>query len=301
MLMKFFRIVGRSIRDAFKSVSRNFSLSLASVVCITITLVIVGLSLIISKNVNTITHELESELEIVAFVSNDADDFDLNNIETQLRGISNVARVTKKTKAEIKQEMMENNETFESIMETWDDNENPLQNVFLVRVEDVSEISETATTIKNLSNITLVRYGEDLVEQLLEVFDVVENFSFYSVIALILVTVFLIVNTIKLTIFSRKREISIMRLVGASNISIKIPFVTEGVILGIIGSIVPIVLVIFGYTKFYDYFGGKLFTNIINLAQPNSVIYSISIIILLIGVLVGMIGSASAVKKYLKV
>ena len=298
--MKFFRIIGISIRDAFKSVGRNFSLSLASVVCITITLIIVGLSLIITKNVNTITHELESELEIVAFVSNDADDFDLRNIETQLKGLKNVARVTAKTKADIKQEMMENNETFQSIMESWDDTENPLQNVFLIRVDDVSEISETANSVKNISNITLVRYGEDLVEQLLDIFDVIEKFSFYSVIALVLVTVFLIVNTIKLTIFSRKREISIMRLVGASNLSIKIPFVTEGVILGIIGSIVPIVLVIIGYTKFYDFLGGKLFTDIINLSPPN-VIYITSAIILGIGVVVGMIGSASAVKKYLKV
>ena len=147
--MKFFRIIGRSIRDAFKSVGRNFSLSIASIVCITITLIIVGLSLVISKNVNTITHELESELEIVAFVSNDADDFDLRNIETQLKGLDNHAHVTLKTKAEIKQEMMENNETFQSIMETWDDTENPLQNVFLIKVKDVSKISETATAVRN--------------------------------------------------------------------------------------------------------------------------------------------------------
>lgn len=299
--MKFFRIIGRSIRDAFKSVGRNLSLSIASIVCITITLIIVGLSLIISKNVNTITYELESELEIVAFVSNDADDFDLRNIETQLQGLKNVARVTPKTKADIKKEMMENNETFESIMESWDDNENPLQNVFLVRVHDVSNISETATSIKNISNITLVRYGEDLVEQLLNMFDVIEKFSFYSVIALVIVTVFLIINTIKLTIFSRKREISIMRLVGASNMSIKIPFVTEGIILGLIGSIIPVALVILGYTKFYDFLGGKLFTDIINLAKPNAIIYSTALLIVGIGVIVGMFGSASAVKKYLKV
>lgn len=299
--MKFFRIFGRSIRDAFKSVGRNFSLSLASITCITITLVIVGLSLIISKNVNAITHELESELEIVAFVSNDADDFDLKSIETQLKGLKNVARVTFKSKAEIKEEMMKDSDTYKLIMESWDDKENPLQNSYLIRVEDANDISETATAVKNISNITLVRYGEKMVEQLLEIFDMIEKFSFYSVIALVLVTVFLIINTIKLTIFSRKREISIMRLVGASNLSIKIPFVAEGVILGILGSIIPIVMVILGYSKFYDYFDGKLFTDIINLASPNVVIYSTSLIILLIGLVVGMIGSASAVKKYLKV
>ena len=299
--MKFFRIFGRSIRDAFKSVVRNFSLSMASIICITITLIIVGLSLIISKNINSITHELESELEIVVFVSNDADDFDLRSLESQIKGTRNVARVTFLSKKEIKEQMMAENDTFKTIMAEWDDNENPLQNVYLVKVEDVSNISETANSIKNLSNVSLVRFGEEMVEQLLDVFNVIEKFSFYSVIALVIVTVFLIINTIKLTIFSRKREISIMRLVGASNLSIKIPFVSEGIILGIIGSIVPIVLVIIGYKKFYEHFGGKLFTQIINLAKPNDVVYITSLAILGIGIVVGMVGSASAVRKYLKV
>ena len=301
MLMKFFRIFGRSIRDAFKSVVRNFSLSMASIICITITLIIVGLSLVISKNINSITHELESELEIVVFVSNDADDFDLRSLESQIKGTRNVARVTFLSKKEIKEQMMAENDTFKTIMAEWDDNENPLQNVYLVKVDDVSNISETANSIKNLSNVSLVRFGEEMVEQLLDVFNVIEKFSFYSVIALVIVTVFLIINTIKLTIFSRKREISIMRLVGASNLSIKIPFVSEGIILGIIGSIVPIVLVIIGYKKFYEHFGGKLFTQIINLAKPNDVVYITSLAILGIGVVVGMVGSASAVRKYLKV
>lgn len=299
--MKFFRIFFRSVRDAFKSSVRNFSLSIASITCITITLIIVGLSLVVSKNVNNITSELESELEIVAFVNNGIDDFDLKNIETTLKGMSNVGRVNFKSKADIKKEMMEGSETFELIMQEWDDTENPLQNVFLIRVKDVSKISETATSIKNVMNISLVKYGEEMVDQLLNIFDMIEKFSFYAVIALIVVTVFLIVNTIKLTIFSRKREISIMRLVGASNISIKIPFVTEGVILGIMGSIIPICLVVFGYNKFYTQLGGKLFTEIIHLAAPKAVVLNSSLIILLIGVLVGMIGSASAVRKYLKV
>ena len=299
--MKFFRIFGRSIRDAFKSVVRNFSLSMASIICITITLIIVGLSLIIFKNINSITHELESELEIVVFVSNDADDFDLRSLESQIKGTRNVARVTFLSKKEIKEQMMAENDTFKTIMAEWDDNENPLQNVYLVKVDDVSNISETANSIKNLSNVSLVRFGEEMVEQLLDVFNVIEKFSFYSVIALVIVTVFLIINTIKLTIFSRKREISIMRLVGASNLSIKIPFVSEGIILGIIGSIVPIVLVIIGYKKFYEHFGGKLFTQIINLAKPNDVVYITALAILGIGVVVGMVGSASAVRKYLKV
>ena len=122
-----------------------------------------------------------------------------------------------------------------------------------------------------------------------------------AVIALILMTMFLIVNTIKLTIFSRKREISIMRLVGASNFAIKLPFVVEGMILGFIGSIIPVCIMIYGYYALYSYFGGKLFTDLIKLVSPEPFIYVASIIVILIGILVGMLGSGRAVRKYLKV
>ena len=296
--MKFFRVIGRSIRDALKSIGRNFSLSLASITCVMITLIIVGVALIVTYNVNDATNNLKKDLSIVAFVSNDADEFDIKSVETQIKGIDNVVY---QSKADIKKEMMESNETFQNIMENWDDKENPLQNIYIVKVIDADKISETATAIKNLSKVTLVKYGEAMVEQLLTAFNGIEKFAFGAVIALVVVTVFLIVNTIKLTIFSRKREISIMRLVGASNISIKLPFIYEGMFIGIIGSIVPIGLVIYGYYWLYDALGGKIFIDTISLLQPSAIVFKISIIIIAIGAVVGMLGSASAVRKYLKV
>ncbi len=301
--MKFFRIIGRSIRDAFKSVGRNFSLSIAAITCVIITLIIVGVALVIKENVESATAKLKKDLSIVVFVSNDADNFDVASIETQIKGIDNVDvdYVKYESKAEIKKEMMETNETFQNIMEDWDDEENPLQSVYVVKVVDANRIKETAASIKNLEHVTLVKYGEGMVDQLLDVFNGVEKLSFGSVIALVLVTVFLIINTIKLTIFSRKREISIMRLVGASNSSIKLPFVFEGMLIGMIGAIIPIILVIYGYYSLYDILGGKLITEIITLVPPKEIVFKIGLFILIIGGVVGMIGSASAVKKYLKV
>lgn len=299
--MKFFRIVGRSIRDSLRSIGRNFSLSLASISCIMITLIIVGVSLIISYNVDSATKELKKDLSIIAFVSNDADSFDITSVETQIKGIENVSNVEYKSKAVIKDEMMESNDTFENIMQNWDDEENPLQNIYIVKVFDADRISETATAIKNLSNVTLVKYGEGMVEKLLLAFNGIEKGSFVAVIALIIVTVFLIVNTIKLTIFSRKREISIMRLVGASNMSIKMPFVFEGMFIGIIGAIVPIGLIIYGYYWIYELLGGKLLTDIIDLLPPTDIVFKVSLFVLVSGIIVGMFGSSTAVKKYLKV
>ena len=137
--------------------------------------------------------------------------------------------------------------------------------------------------------------------KLLTTFKVVEKGMIVAVGALIVVTIFLIINTIKLTIYSRKREISIMRLVGASNISIKMPFVIEGMVLGLIGSIIPIILIIYGYFAAYNHFDGQLYSPLIQLIKPEPFIYYLSLIVLATGIVVGMIGSYHAVKKYLKV
>ena len=299
--MKFFRILGRSIRDAFKSVKRNFSLSLASISCITVTLMIVAISILVSYNVENFSNILKKDLTIVAFVSNEADDFDLAKLKLDIEDIGNVESVIFKDKNEIKKEMMAEDEAFKNAMKDWDEEENPLQHTYLVKVEDIEKIGETATAIKNLDAIDVVKYGEGMVDQLVTVFKVVERVCIIAVLALVLMTMFLIINTIKLTIFSRKREISIMRLVGASNFAIKLPFVVEGMILGFLGSILPVCVTIYGYYAFYNYFGGSLFTSLIQLVNPEPFIYIVSLIIIGIGILVGMIGSSRAVRKYLKV
>ena len=299
--MRFFRILGRSIRDAFKSVGRNFSLSLASISCIVITLIIVGISLIVSYNVDNFSQELKEDLTIIAFVSNDADEYTLEKLKLDISEISNVETVTFKSKTEIKEEMMAEDEAFENAMSNWDDEENPLQNTYMIKVNDIEKITATATAISNLDSIDVVKYGEGMVDQLVTMFKGAERISIIAVIALVLMTMFLIVNTIKLTIFSRKREISIMRLVGASNFAIKLPFVVEGMILGFIGSIIPVCVMIYGYYALYNYFGGRIFTDLIKLVSPEPFIYIASLIVIGIGILVGMLGSGRAVKKYLKV
>ena len=160
---------------------------------------------------------------------------------------------------------------------------------------------QNSEEIESLKGVSSVQYGEGLVEKLVGVFNAIEKITFIAAGALIVVTIFLIINTIKLTIFSRKREIGIMRLVGASNLRIKLPFVIEGIILGIIGAIIPILVVVFGYSTMYDYFNGVLFSPVIKLVKPMPFVMNTSIIILIIGMVVGMLGSARAVRKYVKV
>ncbi len=302
--MKFFRIIGRSLRDSLKSIIRNFSLSIAAITCVMITLIIVGVALLLSYNISSSTNTLKKDLSIVVFVSNEADQFDITTIETKIKGIKNVdtKNVVLKTKAEIKQEMMESSDTFKNIMEDWDDDENPLQNVFIVKVINADKIEKTAKEIEKVEKIAQVKYGEGMVGTLLKAFNAIKKGSYIAVIALIVVTVFLIINTIKLTIFSRKREISIMRLVGASNMSIKIPFIFEGMFLGIIGSIIPIIILVYSYNWVYKTFDGKLLLpDIMKIIEPSKILFQSCLIVFAIGTVVGMLGSALAVRKYLKV
>lgn len=296
-----FRTFFRSVRDAFKSVGRNFSLSLASISCITITLVIIAVSLLISLNVRNFTKEIESDVTIVVFLDSDITSEDKDNFEKSLKSLSNIETYTYKSKSEVTDDMKNENETFANILSDWDDTENPLKDTYTVKVIDVSKIGKTASSIESITGVNTVQYGEGLVEKLVGAFSAIEKITFIAALALIVVTIFLIINTIKLTIFSRKREISIMRLVGASNYRIRLPFVIEGIILGLIGSVIPIVITIYGYSFLYDKFGGKIISPIIKLVEPMPFVFYISFVIAGVGAVVGMIGSSRAVRRYIKI
>lgn len=301
MFMKVFRIVSRSIRDSFKSVFRNFSLSLASISCITITLIVVAIAIILSQNVNNFTSLVESDVTIVAFLKRDVSDTQTSEIENQINKLPYIDSVVYKSKMELSEEMMNSSDVFRSVMEGWDEKSTPIQATYQVKVKDINQIKDIADKISKMDGVDIVKYGEGMVEQLVSLFNIVRKISIGMVIALIVVTAFLITNTIKITIFSRKREIEIMRLVGASNINIKIPFILEGLFLGIMGSIIPILISIFGYTKLYSQFNGQLFSPFIKLITPEPFVYFISLILLAIGILVGMFGSYTAVRKHLKI
>ena len=300
--MKFFRNIRRYFRDAMKSVIRNFSLSLASISCIAITLIVVGISIVLSYNVENMTDSIKKDVTMVVFLKPDTTEDEVKDIQKKITNMGNIEEIKFKSKKEYAEETKERDEVFSFIVDNWTDETNPLLDSFLIKVKEVEEIKNTASSIKKIDKVELVNYGEDMVDQLITVFDVIRKVSIGAVVALILVTAFLIANTIKLAIFSRKTEIEIMRLVGASNISIKIPFIIEGSFIGILGSIIPIILMIYGYTSLYNYFDGKLFgSSLAMLIEPYPFIYLSSLLLLGIGIVVGMFGSYSAVKKHLKI
>jgi len=297
--MKMFRYLKRGLRDSFKSVFRNFSLSVAAVACSTITLILVAVSIIVSYNVDSITKTLESELTIVVYLKRDVPDEQIENLKSSFVKMKNVEEVEFKDNDEWKLEMKEYSETYSTTLDYLE--ENPLLDSFIVKVKDVNYLKETTDAIREFEYVESANYGEGMAENLISAFGIIEKITIFIVFALVFVTAFLISNTIKLTIFSRRNEIEIMRLVGTSNSTIKLPFVFEGFILGFLGSIIPILITIYGYVLLYDHFNGYILSPIITLVKPFNFVIYVSVILLVIGCVIGMIGSYRAVRKYLKI
>lgn len=297
--MKMFRILKRSIRDSFKSVFRNFSLSVAAIACSTITLILVAVSIIVSYNVNSITDKLEEELTIVVYLKKDVTDEQIEGLKTNFVQLKNVEEVEYKDKEDWKLEMKEYSETYSVALDYLD--ENPLLDSFVVKVKEVEHLKETTKEIRKFEYVESASYGEGMAENIISAFNIIEKVTIIIVLALVFVTAFLISNTIKLTIFSRRNEIEIMRLVGASNTTIKLPFIFEGFILGVFGSILPILVSIYGYVLLYDHLNGYLLTQLIALVKPFNFVLYVSLILLIIGSVIGMFGSYRAVRKYLKI
>ena len=297
--MRWLRILNKSIKDSFKSVFRNISLSLAAVICTTITLILVSVSLILSYNVDNITKKLEKELTVVAYLNRDTTEEQKNIILDDIKKIDNVEKYQFKSKEEWKAEMKAESSTLETTLDYLEIN--PLLDSIIITVKDVKDLKETTEKVRKMENVSSAEYGEGMVENIVSAFDIISKATLIIVVALVLVTTFLISNTIKLTIFSRKSEIEIKRLVGTSNIAIKLPFMFEGFILGLLGAIIPIIATIYGYILLFNKLDGQVFSKIILLVEPLPFVLWVSLLLAGIGSIVGMLGSYRAVKKYLKI
>ena len=269
--MKAIRVFLRSFKEAFKSVFRNFSLSIASVTCTTITLVLVSIAILVSYNVNNVTNKLENELTIVVYLEREATSEQALSLKSEFEKIKNVEEVTYKSKDEWKFEMENYSATLNNTLSYL--KENPLLDSYIVKVKNVKNLRKTADIIRKYEIVRSAEYGEGTVDRLVSIFDTTKKITLVIVAALVLVTAFLINNTIKLTIFSRRSEIEIMRLVGASNFTIKNPFIVDG----------------------------HLFSKMVTLVKPFGFVLCVSGILIVIGAIVGVIGSYKAVRKYLKV
>lgn len=293
-------MISRPIKEGFSGVGRHLAMSISSAVAVTITLIIISLFMIFSFNVQNFTKNIESSMEISVMVAYDSEDKE-DTIKQQIEAIDGVKTVTFSDKAQEFQyyiDSFEDEATKEAFEPFRDDN--PMHDAFYVEAESGDQITEIAKIIQNIDGVSEVNYGGQSTVSMVDTMSAIRKIGGFLVAGLTILAIFLIQNTIKLTISARKDEITIMRNVGATNSFIRSPFVIEGIIIGVLGAIIPVGLTIWGYTILYKQTGGFIVSNMFKLVKPNPFIYYVGGILLGLGVVVGLIGSILSVNRYLR-
>lgn len=155
--------------------------------------------------------------------------------------------------------------------------------------------------ISGIAGVNTVNYGGESTQDMVKTLQTIRTGGTIFVVALAVVALFMIANTIKITITARQTEISIMRMVGASNWYIRIPFMLEGMLIGLIGAIIPVIVLVFGYGMIYDYVGGMFMSAMLSLKEPMPFIRDFSLILVALGAGVGLVGSFVSIRRFLKI
>jgi cell division transport system permease protein len=294
------RTIGRHARESLKNISRNGWMTFASVSAVTVTLILVGVFFVIMMNLNKVAQSIEDDVQIRVHIDVAATKADQQKLKDEISLIPQVNSIKFSPKdqelKDVIKSLGDEGKSFKLF-----EQDNPLNDVFVVKTKNPTDTMKAAKKIEKLDYVAKVRYGQGKVETLFKFIKAARNVGAVLIIGLFFTAVFLISNTIKITIVARRREIKIMRLVGATNSFIRWPFFLEGLLLGIIGAILPIILISIAYKNAYDYVAPKLAGNFMQILPYNPFMYQVSAILLIMGAAIGVWGSVMSVRKFLKV
>lgn len=284
--------------EGFRNVWVNRLMSLASVTVLMACLIIMGAGIMIYFNINNVVDKVQSQNVVMVYVANDASEDETTQIGTSLEGISNVESCEFVPKEVAFQEQIQSMGGDAALFEGFD--EIPLPDAYKVTVKDLSQFENTVSQIKQINKVDSVRENSDLASKLLSLRHAVSIVSVGLVVMLFLVALFIISNTIRITMFSRKLEISIMKAVGATNWFIRWPFMIEGMILGTISGIVSLGVLWGLYAVAEKVFAQTLSLIGFSLVPFSEYWWQILLVFVAIGLFTGGFGSLVSMAKYLK-
>lgn len=298
-MMNKFRIMKNTFKQSFKSMWRNRGMGLASISSISAVLIILGFVLILIMSINSLVLDVQNRFdEIEIFLEEDVSKENKKKIEDFAEkedAIESIEYISQEDAIEIMKEEWEEEADLLEGVEVLPDS----YKIKVVKIEDTENIVETLNEIEGISKI---KYHKDIIDKLETLAKYIRLGGIIVIVLLISISVFIISNTIKITVASRKREIGIMKYVGATNSYIKTPFVVEGILFGIVAAIVSILIVYFGYGYVFDLVNERLYELFsVVLVAPNTILKDISIMFLVIGSGIGALGSMISMKKYLNV
>ena len=291
-------------RQAFKSMWRNRMMGLASIGSVTAVLVILGFILIIVLNVNNMALVAKETFDQIAvYIMEGVEDEQIEKMGKSFKEIDGVMAVAYQTKEY----------ALERVKEDWGDDavilqgirKNPLPNTYIIQLSDVSKADEVTTQLQTFEGVEKATYYHDAVNSIIKISDFIKRLGIAIVLILLLISIFIISNTIKITVLNRQREIELMQYIGATNGYVRGPFMIEGIMLGLLGSLVAILIIMFGYNYSMNYLAGRYVAIISGmsgyLVGIEMVINDLIIIFLTIGIGIGILGSLISLKKFLSI
>jgi cell division transport system permease protein len=293
-----FKNLGYFFREAFISLSRNRALSLATVSTMAICILFLGTAVLMTINAGNFMNQLESDVEIVAFLDNTLNETQLEEIKIsleQLEGVKSVVFVSKEQALEkLQSKFAEENYDLEKTL-----GNNPLPATYEIKADNPQDVGSLAKNIEQISGIYRVNYGQGIVERLFQVTKWVRIISIGFIVLLIICAVFLIATTIRLSIFARRKEIYLMKLIGANDWFVRWPFFIEGIILGLVGALVSVGLLSLGYNALINNLQTALF--FIPLVSQKYLLIKLYLSLLAAGAFLGLLGSYISLNRYLDV
>ncbi|NMA52783.1 MAG: ABC transporter permease [Peptococcaceae bacterium] len=287
------------LREAFQSVLRNSWLSLASIGVVAVSMFILGSSLLLVFNANNIAYNLESEIEITLFLEDDTGRDQVALMEERLAARPEVAEVRFISKTQGLEDMKESFGENQAILEGLEE-KNPLPDALRIKTHTVEQVMPLSQDIEATSqHVERVRYGQGVVEKLLALSKWVRSAGVVVMILLGAAAVFLVATTIRLSVFARRKEIGIMKTLGATNWFVRFPFLLEGLFLGLTGSLLAVVAVYFGYLSLVDRLQVSL--PFFQLVSSKDVLIPLVEALIGLGLVIGVTGSMLSLRKFLKV
>ncbi len=289
-----------SFSEAKKNVVRNGLMSIASLFTIACCLVILGVFAILSSNVNFITDQIKDQCEVQLYIRTDAPEERVTAIGTEIQSVENVKEISLFTKEQTLEYAM--NDMFEGNEGMLDGfaEDNPFSDSYKIVLNDIEKTAETVSVLEQIPDVEKVVNKQDVVNTVLSVSGGVKKFSIVMMVVLLLVAIVIISSTVKLTVFNRRKEINIMKYIGATDRFIRVPFVLEGMIIGFLGAVVAFLVVFWSYFALLKYLAAINF-NVFELVGIWEIAPQIAALFVVFGSLIGVVGSAVSMRKHLQV
>ena len=286
------------IREVCRSLKRNNWMSLASVGTVAVSLFIFGMFMMLVMNMNKMADSLESQVQINVYLQDDVSREQARDIEKDLKNLQGVEQVTFVSREEAMERFKERLGDQKTLLEALDET-NPLPDSFEVMITQPELVKTAAASIERYDGVESARYGQDVMEHLFDMTRLIRIFGFSIMLVLALATLFIIANTIRLTVFARRKEIAIMKYVGATDWFIRWPFILEGRVMGLFGSIIAAIVLRFAYTGVVEAIYESL--AFFPLIPTYPFINYVTFLVIISGMIIGATGSALSLKRFLKV